>query len=113
MTITIIIGKRGGFCGIVGPRISINKDLEGIFQNYINQTTKKRRIYHTTQKAKYGDGYVKQKENQHSYDEDIFNLGEEESRTREEILKECVGDLFNQSQKYKDFQKKILYLDCE
>ena len=32
-----ILAKRGGFCGLMGPRLSVNKDLEKVFKDYVQQ----------------------------------------------------------------------------
>ena len=102
--------KRGGFCGVMGPRMSLNTDLEKVFKSYTNQVENIKKKNEHREKLKHGDSYINREICNISGDSNIFNLSGEDCETREELFKKCVNDMLHSSSP--DFQKHILYLDC-
>ena len=54
----IILVKRGGFCGVMGPRMSIATDVHQIFEKYIGEMAELRDRRKKMHEEKYGAEYI-------------------------------------------------------
>ena len=106
------LAKRGGFCGVVGPRLSVNKNLEKVFEQYVDQVKQSDSEHHKKEEEKHGTDYKPQTKPFQLGDEGIFDFDGEEKEIREDIFKECLENLIKQDSRFGNFEKKILYLDC-
>ena len=97
----------------MGPRLSVNRDLEQVFKDYIEQVKKVDKDAYDKEKVIYGPKHKPQPKPFHFGDEDIFDSEKSNVTDRKKIFRDCVNNLFRQGEKYGDFYKKILYLDCK
>ena len=104
--------KRGGFCGVLGPRLSVCKNLEEVFRGYIDQVKKYEVKDLKREREKHGPDYTPQSKPFQKGDTEIFNLNDEDSSVRENVFQDVVKNLINQDVRFGNFGKKILYLDC-
>ena len=54
----IILVKRGGFCGVMGPRMSIDTDVHRIFEKYIGEMAELRDRRKKMHEEQYGTEYI-------------------------------------------------------
>ena len=52
--ILYLLAKHGGFCGVAGPRLSVNKNFESVFREYIEQVKQAEATELEKEKKKHG-----------------------------------------------------------
>ena len=90
----------------MGPRLSVNKDLEKVFKTYIQQVKNADKLAYDKEKAKYGPHHTQQQKPFNLQDEHIFDSNKNDAGEREKIFRDCLNNLFMQGEKYGDFKKK-------
>lgn len=108
----IYLAKRGGFCGVLGARLSVCRNLEEVFRGYVNQVKKSDVEDLKRERAKHGPDYIPQNKPFQKGDTKIFDFDDEDSSTRENVFQDVIKNLINQDARFGNFEKKILYLDC-
>ena len=106
------LAKQGGFCGVVGPRLSVNRNLEKVFEEYVGQVKRSDDEHHKKEGEKHGSDYTPQTKPFQLGDEGVFDCDENKKQVKEDVFKECLGNLIRQDGRFGNFEKKILYLDC-
>ena len=104
--------KRGGFCGVLGPRLSVCKNLEEVFRGYVDQVKKCEVEDLKRERENHGPDYTPQTKPLQKGDSKIFDLNDEDSSVRENVFQDVIKNLINQDVRFGNFEKKILYLDC-
>ena len=107
-----MLAKRGAFCGVVGPRLSVNRNLEKVFREYIEQVQQEETENLEKEKKKHGECLIPPKKPFQGGDEGVFNLKDGEETVRKDVFQEVVNNLIKQDNRFGNFEKKILYLDC-
>ena len=108
----ICLAKRGGFCGVLGARLSVCRNLEEVFRGYVDQVKKSDVEDLKRERAKHGPDYIPQSDPLQKGDAKIFDFDDEDSSTRENVFQDVIKNLINQDARFGNFEKKILYLDC-
>ena len=83
-----------------------------MFREYIEQVKQDEATELEKEKKKHGSDYIPQKRPFQRGDEEIFNLKDDEISVRENVFREVVNNLLKQDDRFGNFDKKILYLDC-
>ena len=83
-----------------------------MFREYIEQVKQDEATELEKEKKKHGSDYIPQKRPFQRGDEEIFNLKDDEKSVREDVFREVVNNLLKQDDRFGNFEKKILYLDC-
>ena len=91
----------------MGPRMSLNTDLEKIFSMYANQVSEKTSLKNKSEKEKHGNNYKKQS-SKLSNDAYISSLKGSEKIKKQLIFKKCLDQHIEDSDS--KFSKHILYL---
>ena len=92
--------------------MSVCKNLEEVFQGYINQVKKSEDKDLKQEREKHGHDYTPQDKPFQKGDAKIFNLGDEDSGVRDDVFRDIMKNLLHQDRRFGNFEKKILYLDC-
>ena len=64
------------------------------------------------EKEKHGHDYTPQSKTSRKGDAKIFDLNDEDSGVRENVFQDIARNLIRQDDRFGNFEKKILYLDC-
>ena len=64
------------------------------------------------EKKKHGECFIPPKKTFQGGDEGVFNLKDGEETVRKDVFQEVVNNLIKQDNRFGNFEKKILYLDC-
>ena len=91
----------------MGPRMSLNTDLEKIFSMYANQVSEKTSLKNKSEKEKHGNNYKKQS-SKLSNDAYVSSLKGSEKIKKKLIFKKCLNQYIEDSDS--KFSKHILYL---
>ena len=83
-----------------------------MFREYIKQVKQDEANELEKEKKKHGSDYIPQKRPFQRGDEEIFNLKDDEKSVRKDVFREVVNNLLKQDDRFGNFDKKILYLDC-
>ena len=83
-----------------------------MFQGYVNQVKKSEAKDLKREREKHGPDYTPQSKPFQKGDTKIFNLDDEDSSVRENVFQDVVKNLINQDARFGNFEKRILYLDC-
>ena len=92
--------------------MSVCKNLEEVFQGYVEQVKKSEDRELEKEKEKHGHDYTPQSKTSRGGDAEIFNLNDEDSGVRENVFQDIARNLIRQDDRFGNFEKKILYLDC-
>ena len=96
---------------MLGPRLSVCKNLEEVFRGYVDQVKKCEVEDLKREREKHGPDYTPQSKPLQKGDTKIFNLNDEDSSVRENVFQDVLKNLINQDVRFGNFEKKILYLD--
>ena len=96
----------------MGPRLSVCKNLEEVFQGYVDQVKKSEDKDLKKEREKHGPDYTPQSKAFQKGDAKIFNLNDKDSDVRENVHQDIAKNLIHQDNRFGNFEKKILYLDC-
>ena len=83
-----------------------------MFEDYVTQVKQCDADHHKKEEEKHGPNYKPQTKPFQLGDEGVFEFDEKEKQIREDIFKECLDNLIKQDCRFGNFEKKILYLDC-
>ena len=64
------------------------------------------------EKEKHGPDYTPQSKTSRKGDAKIFDLNDEDLGVRESVFQDIARNLIHQDDRFGNFEKKILYLDC-
>jgi hypothetical protein len=83
-----------------------------VFREYVEQAQQSEVDELEKEKKKHGEDYIPQEKPFQRGDEKVFNLKDDEKSVREDVFEEVVNNLIKQDDRFGNFEKKILYLDC-
>ena len=100
------------WCELSGKAFDNNipADLRQVI--YVNQVKKSDVEDLKRERAKHGPDYIPQTDPLQKGDAKIFDFDDEDSSTRENVFQDVIKNLINQDARFGNFEKKILYLDC-
>ena len=102
----IYAAKRGGFCGVLGARLSVCKNLEEVFQGYVDQVKKSEVRDLEKEREKHGADYTPQSKTFRKGDAKIFDLNDKDSGVRENVFQDIAKNLIHQDDRFGNFEKK-------